>query len=371
MAVFSIADMSAAMSTVYRRKISQTQRKTPTLRILAALGSFQQGNTGINITFTPKFSGQAAGNPNLDGGAFLTAASDAPSAVSLGYGTYEAPAKITDDMLWRAGVQAGIIPDYNTFDNVFNEARVDALQASLKLANQQIFSGTGLTNQMTGLSTAVASSGAYGGLTHGEWISTVTINGGVLRSLTMSLIKTHVRTIAVTAKAGRPNLGICPPAIFDALEALFDAYLQIPQPMQALPGPGRERVSMNPGAITTAGGRINMDGFRHMYWASQNLYFVEDPDCTNTALANPNNCIYFLNTDELALNYLSPPGPRMAAQDAQAVQAVEQDMGPLAGWQFESISRGRIDHAMQWDLTGKLGMKLWSRNAHGWLGDIQ
>lgn len=371
MAVYSITDMGAASSTVYRRKITQTQRKAPALRLLAGLGCFNKGNTGINMTWTPKFSGQIAANPNLDGGAFITPASDTPVAASLGYGTYEAPARITDDAFWRLQQSAGIPSDFNTFSDLFMEARVDALQAAIKLAEQQLFSGSGSSNQQTGLSTAVASSGAYAGITNGQWVSTVLTNSGTLRPLTLTLMKTMLRTVAAASKAGRPPLVIAPPAMMDAVEALFDPFLQMPQPMSALGGVTKEVLTRNPGSVTTVGGQISMDGFRHFKWESAGVYFLEAPDCTNSAMTNPTNGMYFLNPDELSVDWLPPPGQRVAAMDAQAIAAVEQDFGALGDWQFEQVARGRIDHAEQFDLTAKLGLKLWSRNAHGWLGDVQ
>lgn len=374
MAVYSISDMGASFSTVYRKKVSQTQRKTPTARVLAALGSFKQGNTGQTINWTPKFQGQVAGNANLDGGAFLTPASDQPAPAQTVYGTQEAPARVTDDMLWKGGVSAGIPAEFNTFADPYMEARVDALEALLKLTNQQIYTGTGTSNQMVGLSTAVAATGIYANVnqsTFAQWASTVQLAGGVLRSLTIGLLKNHLRTVAAVSKAGRPNIGFCTGAIMDAIEALFDPFLMLPQATMPTGAPSREVAIRNPGNIRTIGGDINMDGFRVLYWQTGGVYFVEDPDCQNTAVTNPTNGIFFLNSNEIDLWFLPPPGPRYAAQDVQAVQAVEQDLGPIANWQLESIPRGRIDHAMQWDLTGKLGLKLTSRNAHGWLGDIQ
>jgi hypothetical protein len=371
MAVFSVADMSASFTVPYRRKISQIQRKCPTLRILAQLGALKEGTTGEQMRWIAKTSGQVAGNVSLDGGSFLTAASDVPNACSLAYGTYEAPAKVTDGILWDMGPSSGIPGDMNAFDNVMMEAQVDALEACLKLIEQHLYIGSGSSNQMTGLSTGVADAGAYAGLTHADWVATETLNSGTLRSLTIPLMKTHLRTIANASKAGRPNLGLCPPAIMDAIEALFDPYLSINTQMGGMPGPARERMVVNPGSIQTVGGTINMDGFRHFHWATAGVYFVEAPDCTYSGQTNANNGIFFLNTNELALEFKRPPGPRLAATDATAIAAVEQDMGAIGGLLFERLARPRVDHSMQWDLTTKVGLQLLSRNAHGWLGDVQ
>lgn len=370
MAVYSIADMGSQLPTVYRKKLTLSQRKTPTLRLLASLGMLNQGTTGQAMTWQVKTSGQVAGNPSLDGGSFLTAASDVPNNVSLAYGNYEAPCKVTDDILWKAQPAAGVSADYSTFTNVLAEARVDAISAALKLMEQQLYSGSGSSNQMTGLYIGVAT-GAYGGLTNSEWVATVTENGGSLRNATLTLLKTMLRAIAVASNGGRPNLALCPPGIMDVLEALFDPYLQMPIAPEATGAPGKDRAVMNPGTIRTIGGDIKVDGFRVLHWATGGLYFVEAPDCVNSASTNTTAGLYMLDTDAIGVDYLPPPGPRVGAMDAQAAQAIEQNMGPIANIPFESISRGRIDHAMQWDMTAKVGLKVLDRRATGWLGDLQ
>lgn len=374
MATFSVASMGASLPTVYRRKLTLTQRKTPTLRLFSQLGMLNQGTTGPAMTWQVKTSGQVAGNVDLDGGNFLTAASDAPQNVSIAFGTYEAPAKVTDDLLWKSQTAAGVPADYSTMTNVMAEQMVDAVSANLKLVEQQIYNGSGATNQMTGLSTAVAT-GAYGGLTNGEWVSRVTVNGGVLRNLTLALLKTELRNISILFNGGRPNLGLCPPGMMDALEALFDPYLQMPSPPSATAGVSNsgklDRAVMNPGTIHTIGGDINMDGFRHLYWATGGVHFIEAPDCLNSAATNTTAGIYFLSSDMVGVDYLPPPGPTAGAPDAKAVTAIEQELGAIGQIPFEMISRGRVEHSRQWDITGKLGLKLLDRRCASWLGDLQ
>lgn len=372
MATFSIADMGSQLPVVYRRKLTLAQRKTPTLRLLSQLGAIQPATTGQNMTWQVKTSGQVAGNPNLDGGAFLTAASDVPNNVSLSYGAYEAPAKITDDMLRKAASSAGVGPDNSTMTNLVSEQMVDGMSAAMKLMEENVYNGTAAARQMIGLSTAVAT-GAYGGLTHAEWVSRVTTNGGVLRNLTLGLLKTEARTISTLFNGARPNLGLCPPGVMDMIEALFDPYLQMPaapgatQPIQR----GGDRAIMNPGTIRTIGGDISMDGFRHLFWATGGIHFIEAPDCLNSAVTNTTAGMYLLNTDMLELNYLPGFGPRPGALDAKAVAAVEQDMGAIAQIPFEMVSRGRIDHSAGWDITASVGLKLLDRRCAAWLGDIQ
>ncbi len=370
MAQFTIADMGAALPTVYRKKLTLAQRKTPVLRLLSNLGMIQQNTTGDSIKWQVKTSGQTAGNPNLDGGGFLTAASDTPQNCEVDFGVYEAPALISDELLWKSQAAAGVGPDNSTMTNVMAEQMVDAVSANLKLMEENFFDGAAASRQMVGLSTAVAT-GAYAGLTNAEWVSRVTVNGGVLRNLTIALMKTELRTISTLYNGGRPDLGICAPGMMDAVEALFEPYLQMP----SAPGPTTvtkgERAVMNPGTIRTIGGDINMDGFRHLYWATGGVHFIEAPDCENTAATNTTAGIYFLSSDKIALKFLPPPGPTVAAQDAKAVQAVEQGMGAISQIPLEMIPRGRVNHSRQWDITALVGLALEDRRCASWLGDLQ
>ena len=372
MAVFSIADMGAAIPVPYRRKLTLAQRKTPTLSLFSRLGMINKGNTGSTITWQVKTSGQVAGNPNLDGGGFLTAASDAPQNLALDYGNYEAPAKVTDDLLWRSQVGAGVGADFSTMTDVMAEQMVDAISADLKLIEETIYNGTAAARQLVGLSTAVAT-GAYAGLTNAEWVSRVTVNGGVLRNLTIALMKTELRSIAVLFNGGRPDLALCPPAIMDAVEALFQPYLQMPiAPMAGgQPSRGGDLAFMNPGVVRTIGGPIDLSGFRHLSWPTGGVTFVEAPDCLNSAATNTTAGMYFFKSDMVEMPYLPPPGPTVGAADAQAVQAIQSAMGGIADIPFEMIPRGRVDHSRQWDITAKVGLKLLDRRCASWLGDLQ
>lgn len=377
MATFSIGDMSGAMSTVYRKMVSQVQRKAPTFRLLAAVGALNRSTTGLNMTWDVKFSGQTAGAVNVDGGAFLTAASDQPVAASLAFGTYAAPVKVTDDMLWRGSVNGGLSADINPFADAIGMNVKDGVEQWVKNVNQDIFAGAGTSNTLTGLSTGVAATGTYASInqsTYSGWASTVDGNSGVLRSATLGLIKKQCRTIATNSKVGRPDLAICTPALMDAIENLFEAYTRInysPSDGMTMPGGAGERVSMNPPVITTAGGKINADGFRVFHWQNQRLWFVEDPDCTYSGATNAANIVYLVNSGDIELQYIPPPGANQFDTDPKIIQAAEQDLGPIASMQLEIVKRGRTQYATELDITGKIGLKLNSRNAHGCLQDVQ
>lgn len=379
MAVFSISDMSGSMSTVYRKMVGQVQRKAPTFRLLAAIGALNRSNTGLNMTWDVKFTGQTAGAVNIDGGAFLTAASDVPAACSLGFGTYSAPVKVTDDMLWRGGVNGGLDASINPFADAIGMNIKDGVEAWVKTVNQDIYAGQGTSNSMFGIATSVANSGSYAGVNpstaaYSAWKSTVNGNAGTLRSLTLGLIKNVNRTVAVASKMGRPDIWLCPPAIMDALEALFEAYTRVnysPSDGMSAPGGAGERVSMNPPIITTAGGKINADGFRVFHWQNQRCWFVEDPDFAYTGATNPVNAMFAINSADIELQFVPPPGASAYNTSASVIAAAEQDLGPIASLPLDFQPRGRTQYAHEFDITGKIGLKLNSRSAHGVLADIQ
>lgn len=375
MAVFSISDMSGVLPSAYPKLIGQVQRKAPLLRLLAQLGGLRRANTGHQITWSVKFSGQDAGAVDMDGGNLRTAASDQPVAATLGFGSYAAPVKVTDDLMWRAGSQAGFGPDLNPLTDAVQQNIKDGIEKWVKEVNTDLYAGTGSDNKLTGLHKAIVATGTYANInqsTYSGWASTVAGNSGMLRSLTLPLIKTQLRTIAENSRLGRPDLAVCPPAIMDAVEELFEAYTRInysPSEM-SMPGGAGERVSMNPPAITTAGGRINVDGFRVFHWQNQRLWFIEDPDCVYTGATNPDNVMYFLNSMDLELQFLPPPGAPAMVQK-QNVAAEEQGMGRLGDLQLELTARGRTQYAHEFDMTGKVQLVVHSRNAHGCLQDIQ
>jgi hypothetical protein len=369
MAVFSISDMSGVLPSAYPKLVGQVQRKAVLLRLLAQLGGLKRNTTGQNHSWSVKFTGQDAGAVNMDGGNLRTAASDQPVAASLGFGSYAAPGQITDDLLWRGGAAAGLA-DMNPLSDAAAQAVADAIETWVKTVNVDLYAGTGSSNTMTGLHKGVVATGIYANInqsTYSGWASTVAGNSGVLRSLTLGLIKT------ANSKMGRPDIAVCPPAIMDAVEALFEAYTRInysPSDGMSAPGGAGERVSMNPPVITTAGGRINADGFRVFHWQNQRLWFVEDPDCVYTGATNPSNVMYFLNSADLDLVYLPPPGAS-GFVPKQSVSAAEQGMGALGDLQLELTSRGRTKYAHEFDVTGKVQLVIHSRNAHGCLQDVQ
>lgn len=374
MAIYSIADLSGALPTVYREMVQSVNRKVPALRLLSKMGKFKRCTTGPNATWNVNFSGQAAGNVNLDGGAFITPTSDVKVPASLALGTHEAPVKVTDRMQWQGSANGGLGQDINAaLWQPIEENTKEALESIVYLAGQQLFSGSGSSNQMSGFATSVASSGIYANInsaTYTAWVSTVSGNSGTLRSLSLSLIKNVATSIASASgnAYGRPDLVFCRPALMDALENLFDPALRINTEF------ANDIMAKSPASISTVGGRIGVDGFRVLEWSSAGLTFVEDPSAVDTGATNPNNTLFFCNSAQMEIHYTPPPGANMyrSAATVEQMQMVEQQMGPLGTEPLLLLkSRGRNDHSDILDMTAVFGLVLKSRAPFGKLQDVQ
>lgn len=357
MAVFSLADFTtspSAMPVQYRELVNNVQRLTPTLRTL----SLVDGMTANNINFDVKLGGKTAAATSLDGGSLPTATADIRRSVTLPFGEYAASMQLTDKLRRVSGAING----HEFLKNLMKQDLVESLSATAKLINQHIYSGSGASQQMTGLTTAVASSGAYGGLTDSTyWVATVSENGGTPRTTTIPIIRTHVATMSANSgnSFGRPDLAFCKPAIFDIVLGLFSVSIFA----------NLGEITANPAEIYTAAGKVGRTGFRALYWGSEGITFIEDPDVTHTTSTNPTTGIYFVNSGAVGLEQLPPAETLMT--DSQTMEAAQEMMGPIAGLTFELQPRGRTKTATEWDATCMLGVKAKCRGATGWLGDLQ
>jgi hypothetical protein len=374
MAVFSIADQSGTFPLTYARKFSTLQRHCRTLRVLSGIGAWERNNTGDTIKWNTRFDGQAAAAVNLDGGAFVTPASDVKVPCTLAQGSYSAPAQVTTRMQWTAGSSGGYGPDVNPWADQWNDAIMEALEAWCKLVNQHLYAGSGASDQMVGAATALAATGTYANInqaTRATWASTVTGASGTLQTLTLARVKTLLRTVGDANPYGRPNLAFCRGPVFDTWEALFDAYAMLNHPLEAMPQISRESVIKTPAKIVLPGGEINSVGLRAMHWTTAGLWIIEDPDAIDTGATNANNTIFFWNAGDLCACYTPPPGQSEFHTDVKVIQAAEQMLGPLGTMPLEMSERPRTTFADTWDITGMLSIVFHTRNAHGKLQDQQ
>lgn len=359
MAVFSVADFTvsqSALPTQYRELVNCVQRLSPAVRTLGLM----EGATAQNINFDVKIGGKTASTIELDGGNLPTATADQRRGVTLPYGSYAAGMQLTDKLRRVLGAVQG----HDFLKNAMQQDLVESLTATVKLMNQHIYSGTGTSNQMLGLSSAVLASGAYGNLTDSTyWVSQISENGGSLRSVTIPIIRTHLSAMATNAGNvyGRPDLAFCKPSIFDAVLGLFSITTFVDGFAAGL--------DVNPGTFYTSYGKVSDTGFRKFRWGSEGITFIEDPDVTHTGSTNPTAGIYFVNSQAVVLEQLPPA--EMYMTSAQTMAAAQETLGPIAGLAFELQPRGRTKTATEWDATAMVGLKVRQRGAVSWLGDLQ
>jgi hypothetical protein len=375
MAILGFADLSASYPQLYPTYVPQMQRKAPTARLLP----WERVTTGQNIGWDATFDGQDAGAVNPDGGALRTAAADPQTAATLGYGAYSAPVKVTTKAQWTGAAQ-----NASAFlENLVGRGVLEGMNRLVKVLNQAIYNGTGnANNQLDSLSLAVAGSGTYANINsattaYANWKSYSSGNSGSLRSLTLAMIKTATSTIATNSPFGRPTHATTTPALFNSLENLFDAYTHAyynPDGGSLLAAMGlskNDKISMNPASVKTAGGQIQRTGFRVMVWENQGLTVVEDPDCTNTAVTNTANIIYFLTEGAVEMQWVPPADVSNYMPDQKAMAAAEQDLGPIAQLLVDFRARGRTQLADEFDLLTLLNLVVKSRAATGLLFDVQ
>lgn len=360
MSVFSVADFTTAPSAIpvqYRELVNCVQRLSPIFRTLMLV----DGATANNINFDVKLGGKQASTVSLDGGALPTATADVRRGVSLPYGEYAASMQLTDKLRRVLGATQG----HDFLKNAMSQDLVESMTATVKLMNGHIYSGSGSSQQMLGLSSIVQASGALGGLTDSTyWVSTVSENGGSLRSVTVPIIRTHLSAMATNQGNvyGRPDLAFARPPIFDAVLGLFALTTFID-------GLSTQGNLMNPPSFFTSYGSVSNTGFRKFFWASEGITFIEDPDVTHTGSTNANAGIYFVNSQGLVLEQLLPAETTMTS--AQTMAAAQETLGPIAGLTFELQPRGRTKTASEWDATAMVGLKCRQRGAVSWLGDLQ
>ena len=359
MAVFSLADFTTSPSATpvqFRELVNCVQRLAPLVRTLM----FTDGQTANNINFDVKLGGKVASTVSLDGGALPTATADVRRGVSLPYGEYGAALQLTDKLRRVLGATTG----HDFLKNAVSQDMVESMTAAVKLMNQHAYSGTGTGQQMLGLSSIVQNSGALGGLTDSTyWVSTVSENGGSLRTTTLPIIRAHLSAHATNSGNvyGRPDLAFCKPGIFDVVLGLFSITTFVD-------GFGSGLVQ-NPPSFYTSYGSVSNTGFRKFYWASEGITFIEDPDVTHTGSTNPTAGIYFVDSQALWFEQLPPAEATMTS--AQTLAAAQETLGPIANLQFEIQPRGRTKAASEWDITAMVGLKARQRGAVSWLGDLQ
>jgi hypothetical protein len=220
MAAVDFSAISSALATLFEdRIIMQINRAV----VLANLLPISPG-TGKNIQWLARF-GSATGSVIADGADVSTWNSDNKVPAVLQFGTYHDAFQISG----KARAAAAAAGNPQELVDLFGEEIEESVQRlALKIA-QDIYTGTGATDNINGLlsasgaAPAISATGTYATInraTYTQWQATVMANGGAARALTLALMREMRRRI-YTASGEKPDLIVTDPIQHEAYANLL------------------------------------------------------------------------------------------------------------------------------------------------------
>jgi hypothetical protein len=246
---------------------------------LATILDKRLGNNAGGPNWVAQSSGQLAETAS-EGADVSNFGSDSQTAALLAWGNYRSNFHVSDEAMSRA-IIAG-----NPSGNVALWARnmLNAVDAAAKLVNQDSFTGTGASNSIVGLHSALDDANTYAGIdrsSNSYWRATKTAPG-TLTTITKSLIRADLSAIAV-AGGIRPDLAVCNPKTFGKIVDTFDTQRQF----MTLASSGFQSNFLGDRSIPF----VDIDGCR----------FVEDVD---GYASNNNGYVYYLNSSHVYYEYV-------------------------------------------------------------------
>lgn len=280
-------------------------------RSTVAMQLFEKGpgTTGKRLDWGVSF-GTAVGAARAEGADVASFNDDDKEPATLDFGNYDDAFKITGKAI-RAAAAAG---NPRQLAALFNENMMDSIERLAKGINQDLYSGSGATNFIHGMTASAGpldATGTYANIDRGsfaQWASNELLNGGVLRALTLHLMREMRRTIR-EASGKRPDLIITSPAIFEKYAEIFDTE--------------RRWVDQ----IRMRGQEIKLDG-GHQVLEFDGIPMFDDVDC-------PDNDMLFLNTRFMKVKQLPDVGAGNPAQAQVNLRGTPEE-------QLNNRSRGNI-----------------------------
>jgi hypothetical protein len=293
----------AAISGVLNKRFepqlqSHINRSVPLLRLLAVKRSPSQVIQWVN-TFSQVSPTTGA---MADGADWAGYNSDLKVNGTLDFTTYHDAFKLTGRAI--AGAAAAGNPEQVA--NLFAEELMEGLQRLCAYIGDDIYSGTGASNRMlgiTGTAGGLRAAGTYAGVnraTYTEFAGNELANGGVNRSLTLALMRS-ARKAAFDACGFKFDLAI-------SNSAIHDVYAEIL-------GDRRRFVE----ETTMRGRKVRLDGgFDALDF--DGIPFIKDVNA-------PANSILFLNSQYIDVWYLpqGPMPPGSGAAGERNLEATEEE----------------------------------------------
>jgi len=285
--------INSALAQTYRQQIvRQINRRSVLLQLLRIVPT----ETGKNIAFDVEASGAIAEN-FTDGDDASNFGSDSIVPATLNFGLIRSNFRVTDQAraaARRVGNPQGAI-------NLLMRNAVNSVTKLTSTINAQLYTGTGSSGQMTGLTqVALKDDNTYSGIDRTDsanayFRSNVIDNGGA--ALSLSVIRNAVGDTIYTASGEQPTIGLASPAVFNAVGALYDS----------------NRRYQTDVTINTARGAVKLDSSLGIIDV-EGLVLVKDKDC-------PAGKIVMLNPDHVWVEYLPQVDEELFPTDVREMGA--------------------------------------------------
>ena len=291
----TFSTINAALAQTYRQQIvRQINRRSVLLQLLNIVPT----ETGKNIAFDVEAGGALAEN-FTDGDDASNFGSDVMAPVTINFGLIRSNFRVTD----QARHAARRVGNPSSAANLLMRNAVNAVTKLTSTINAQLYTGTGSSGQMTGLTqVALKDDNTYGGIDRTDsanayWRSNV-IDAGAA-SLSLAMIRNAVGDTIYSQAGEQPTVGMCSPAVFNAVGALYDSNrrYQTDVTLQGARGPVTLNASL---------GVLDVEG----------LILVKDKDC-------PAGKIVMLNLDHVWVEYLPQLDEELFPTDVREMSATD------------------------------------------------
>ena len=346
MAAVTFADLDSALSVVFENRLARVANRHALLVSLLT----KEAGTGQNLSWDVETSAATAAT-YAEAAAAATAQSDLTVPATLQWGRYRTKFGLTGTAL--AAAQASGNPA-DLANAILAKAEGNASKL-LSTLNAALYSGSGATDNIHGLNTAIDATTAYAGIdkgTYTEWAGNVLANGGVARPLSKDLMD-EMEADIFDASGVSPQIVVASSALCRKYEGLFDsgARYQGGVDLSMLAAMiGVEIPAIPPVMVTSCVGYYKrMPVFR---------------DINATA-----GSMYFLNLEEVKFRFLPPPSSSTASQVSErSLRGNERD--PASGLMVRLESLAKTTDIDEWEMRIYPQLQVRKPNTCGIIKDL-
>ena len=213
----NFAGIADALATIFEEQITSSINRATVLMQLLSTGPGE----GKQLQWNARF-GTAVGGARAEGADVAAFNNDNKIPATLLYGTYDDAFAMTGKAI-AAALNAR---NPEELEDLFQDEMGDCIERLAKGVNQDIFVGTGATDNIMGLfgtSGPLDTTGTYANIdrsTYAQWASNELSNGGTPRALTFALMRQALDDI-YTASGESTDLIVTTPSLYTAFGNLF------------------------------------------------------------------------------------------------------------------------------------------------------